>query len=1377
MRSRSFVLALLVLCLLSLWQMWLFNRNTLPEQKPKPILAICAPTHSVASWSSLSDTSLQTLLIPSIERTLTEKELELWDVRLYLGIDHDDAFWLEHTNSLRRPSWLTIERGFYKTPKHRIPNREMTKHAYDDGAEYIVRLNDDTEFVTAGWVTMGVAALRAFDPPNVGVVGPTQSEGKTERIMVHDMVHRTHLEIFEHYYPLVFDNWWLDDWITKVYQPNRSKQLVRWVAKHHTGKHGTRYKVSWGAKRHLEQEVAKGKERIAQWVKVGLSNRPKFRLIVLTKNRPASLQRLLRSVATSDYGNDVVSVEIRVDGADSETRRVAETFQWPHKTVAETRAAGLRGAWLGAWTDGSAHAIILEDDVELSPAWYGWLTRAWKVYGDRDDLAGISLQRQTLVPQKPSKTVEIVNGHQPFLYKLVGSIGFSPHPERWREFLEWVATKELDTFDAHVEGLITSDWYKTMDKKTMWTQLFLRFCEERALYTLYVNLPERTTLAAHWREKGEHFRGGEGKDFELATTVKAEFPSELVKYGWDGWRLVAPSTSPEIAVAPSHPTPTVVPIVFTALDYQLFSHVPQYTIPFLCERNDKVVVLTNVPQQNVPNADCLEVVDVGSYYSPSVKEMPWPVHAPGNQKVFFDRWYVLRNWMRRTSTAQAFTMDSDAVMTLNITNFVASNAVNLRKHEVWIVYNPPRSSLPYALITERALSNITAFWNQMFKPNIWTQEFVGGTEPNDMVAMGHYSHTAVGKPYPCWGYGPEHLAGSCDDSIDFGHTKVLERLVEHGVRAAYPPGTLTLNSYGNAPLAQGVVDNNYRHDPIQRYVMHNGQKHLRFWKGTPQLERKDQSWINAWGYILEDETEACVGHHLANIRAKRTCVCMDWCCTICQEASAVRNKAVPSVTRLNGVRRTGTEYGGWTYNATGLTPKSVVYSVGIGEDTSWDEAMMHDHGLHVWGFDPTHKSIQYVKRKTALGGNFHFTAEGLATQPGTLTFTKPANPDHVSMRQGHVGGMGETIDVPVNTLERWMEKNGHTHLDILKLDIEGSEYDVLEDWMTRKWFPMDQLLVEFHHRFLNDKSRHARVLSGLKDSGFEVIHDANGQEISFQRRARSTVWGRPSILNAAARLHAAHGVVLLQLLNEGYVEMTKSWICNVRRFGDVLPKTLFVTTDRAAYDALTAFDTSLNVVLEPYPAPKSMKYGQTAYYKYMLFRTKLILSILLSNWTLWLTESDAVWLKDPTDLVLGTEGDLVTMSDGRPPRKLLQGGFQLLRPTGATKRLWRRMSDAFSLKMEAVSEPDIGDHGSEQLMLDQMIREDPELTVGWLDFRAFAPGHWYTEKNRNTDATVVLNNWIIGNDAKIKRAKEWKHWFLDDQGGCSFIFRYKNSAA
>ena len=43
------------------------------------------------------------------------------------------------------------------------------------------------------------------------------------------------------------------------------------------------------------------------------------------------------------------------------------------------------------------HAIIIEDDLELSPQWYSWLKRAWLSYGHRRDIAGIALSRQYMM--------------------------------------------------------------------------------------------------------------------------------------------------------------------------------------------------------------------------------------------------------------------------------------------------------------------------------------------------------------------------------------------------------------------------------------------------------------------------------------------------------------------------------------------------------------------------------------------------------------------------------------------------------------------------------------------------------------------------------------------------------------------------------------------------------------------------------------------------------------------------------------------------------------------------------------------------------------------------------------------------------------------
>jgi hypothetical protein len=273
-----------------------------------------------------------------------------------------------------------------------------------------------------------------------------------------------------------------------------------------------------------------------------------FDIIVLTMDRPESLTRLLHSIEATDYEKDTVRLVVRIDvrkgnTVHAPTKELAESFHFSHGPseifVADSNQ-GLRAAWLNAWKPigSSQNAIIIEDDIALSPVWYTFVKRSWALYGSDPTIAGISLNRQSFIPHKkaPSRNREIVNGHQPFLYKLVGSQGFSPSSVLWSEFLHFVGDiPDLNAFPAHVPDLITSDWYMSLDKEAMWTQLFIFFCEQRGLYTLYINLPQKETLAAHFREKGEHSAATQGRDFELASTLSGiYFPETINRYDWDG---------------------------------------------------------------------------------------------------------------------------------------------------------------------------------------------------------------------------------------------------------------------------------------------------------------------------------------------------------------------------------------------------------------------------------------------------------------------------------------------------------------------------------------------------------------------------------------------------------------------------------------------------------------------------------------------------------------------------------------------------------------------------------------------------------------------------------------------------------------------------
>jgi len=113
--------------------------------------------------------------------------------------------------------------------------------AYLDDVDFYYRINDDTKMDTGGWVEAFIAVLDHYNPPRVGVVGPNHSGGNTA-ILTYDFVHRTHVNIFGFYYPRLFTDWFGDDWMTVVYQPDHSTKLSH-IRLAHTLGLGQRYKV------------------------------------------------------------------------------------------------------------------------------------------------------------------------------------------------------------------------------------------------------------------------------------------------------------------------------------------------------------------------------------------------------------------------------------------------------------------------------------------------------------------------------------------------------------------------------------------------------------------------------------------------------------------------------------------------------------------------------------------------------------------------------------------------------------------------------------------------------------------------------------------------------------------------------------------------------------------------------------------------------------------------------------------------------------------------------------------------------------------------------------------------------------------------------
>ena len=288
------------------------------------------------------------------------------------------------------------------------------------------------------------------------------------------------------------------------------------------------------------------------------TNSPQARLIVLTMERQASLSRLLKSAEQARYGGACIDMDIWIDKRSEDRplhRGVIETslsFEWPHGTKRvhmRVQPGGLTRQWIWTWDmskNGKEFAVILEDDLELAPAWYEWLVEAQRRYGAEKDVAGFTLQRHMLrgVWKNLPRYLSIPSNTSVFKYRWLGSWGFAPKREVWREFREWFHDTVLNEEKPYVPGLIATKWYIEQERPwlgyapNMWTQWFVAFSERRNYFTVVPHLLDGTTICANHRERGLHFKSKfrPGKDAPLHYGKADSFswPQRLLKFDWNG---------------------------------------------------------------------------------------------------------------------------------------------------------------------------------------------------------------------------------------------------------------------------------------------------------------------------------------------------------------------------------------------------------------------------------------------------------------------------------------------------------------------------------------------------------------------------------------------------------------------------------------------------------------------------------------------------------------------------------------------------------------------------------------------------------------------------------------------------------------------------
>ncbi|MEK6832860.1 MAG: FkbM family methyltransferase [Nanoarchaeota archaeon] len=179
--------------------------------------------------------------------------------------------------------------------------------------------------------------------------------------------------------------------------------------------------------------------------------------------------------------------------------------------------------------------------------------------------------------------------------------------------------------------------------------------------------------------------------------------------------------------------------------------------------------------------------------------------------------------------------------------------------------------------------------------------------------------------------------------------------------------------------------------------------------------------------------------------------------------------------------RIGSDYGGWIFDINLIKDNTNVISAGLATDVTFDTELLILKKVFIIGIDPTHYSAGHIDNlfKNGILNRNNYLFHNCCLYGSDNTQLKVGGPaSSVFANEGI-----DSISISLNSL---LDK--YNNFSILKMDIEGSEYSVIENTSR---FDMPQIGIEFHHWL--DKSPYKLedtvvCMNKLKSFGYKMVY-------------------------------------------------------------------------------------------------------------------------------------------------------------------------------------------------------------------------------------------------------------------------------------------------
>jgi FkbM family methyltransferase len=199
---------------------------------------------------------------------------------------------------------------------------------------------------------------------------------------------------------------------------------------------------------------------------------------------------------------------------------------------------------------------------------------------------------------------------------------------------------------------------------------------------------------------------------------------------------------------------------------------------------------------------------------------------------------------------------------------------------------------------------------------------------------------------------------------------------------------------------------------------------------------------------------------------------------------------------MDGLQALGSDYGYWVVPVDWVDSSWTCYCVGAGGDISFERELLTRYGPIVRSFEPDEGYVGQLRVSPEDEERFSLYQMAIAPADGPIRMQRTHIPGSRSLSPAHLYETEDYVEVPGRSLRSLMEEFGDESVELLKVDVEGGEYELLPT-LDLAGMGVRVFCTQLHH---TGTVRQAKALiDGLRRQGFRLVNYDETVRLTFVR--------------------------------------------------------------------------------------------------------------------------------------------------------------------------------------------------------------------------------------------------------------------------------------